>query len=361
MLYVTGLELSTSLSNAERYISVSDGIPQYYIFTPKYPYMKYSYHVSDVNNPLIINFNLIDKVTYKVQVLSGYFPFEIKTIYRNEQIIVLPRQLKELCFEENEVCTINVNIELENKNDDQSSKLETTFYQYYGTPIYLEKNAEKSDILIGNEEKHYYFDIGQGEMGDITIDYKRGFGYIFGKVVPQINKEFDPKADWRGMYDFPKEMTDTLRYETYLKKIIITSEDTKNCENGCYVLITVINMLSRRNTNLDEKIAYLPHRISITPRIYQKDFDEEKTRPRVKIRVNDFIIGNLYLTFDKIFEFYQVILPNDSEYLFIDWQADRSSLYINVGDERPTKDSYHFIFNSTTVISQISFSFESIL
>ena len=40
-------------------------------------------------------------------------------------------------------------------------------------------------------------------MGDITIDYKRGSGYIYGKIVKKDEKDSNP--DWRGMYSFLKE------------------------------------------------------------------------------------------------------------------------------------------------------------
>ena len=46
-------------------------------------------------------------------------------------------------------------------------------------------------------------------------------------------------ADWRGIYKFPKEIKDSLRYEPYLKKILILPEDTNKCDLGCYALITV--------------------------------------------------------------------------------------------------------------------------
>ena len=361
MLYITGLELSNTTTGSERYISVSDGVPQYFIFSKKYAYMKYSYHVSDQKSALIINFNLIDKAPYLVEVLFGYKPFIGRKIYRNEQIILYASQLQENCPEVDEVCTVNVNIELENKEDERERKLETTIYQYNGAPTFLEKNAEKQDILLGNEKKYYYLDIGQGEMGDITIDYKRGSGYIYAKVEPKVNMAFDPEADWRGMYKFPSHQNDSLRYETYLKKIIITPEDTKECEFGCYLLITVINTFFREYSAFDEKIAFLPYRISIIPRIYTEDYVEEKSKPRVKIKVNDFIIGNLYQTYDKIFEFYSVTLPYESEFVYIDWQADKSSLYINVGDERPTLESSDFKFESTGYDTIFSLRKEDIL
>ena len=47
MIYVTGLELSNSESGSERTISVTEGVPQYFIFTNSHPFIKYTYFVSD--------------------------------------------------------------------------------------------------------------------------------------------------------------------------------------------------------------------------------------------------------------------------------------------------------------------------
>ena len=56
--------------------------------------------------------------------------------------------LKKNCLVKSEVCTININIELDNKEDDKQTKLETTIFQVNGSPIYLEKNVVKQDILF---------------------------------------------------------------------------------------------------------------------------------------------------------------------------------------------------------------------
>ena len=348
LFYLTGLELTNSDTGTERSISVSDGIPQYYIFTKKYPFMKYSYHISDLNNPVIINFNLLDKAPYIVKVYFGYLEKVRKTIYRNENIILISSTLKEECKDKDEVCTINLSIELENKDNENESKLETTIFQVRGAPIYLEKNVVKQDLLLGNELRFFYLDLGKGDTGDITVDYKRGNGYIYAKVVNKMNTEFDPKADWRGIYEFPINKNDSLRYETYLKKIIINPDDTKNCDEGCYLLITLVNAYYKKYTESEENIAYLPYRVTITPRIanIEKLYESELV-PIIKMKINEFVVGNLYPTDKKIYEYYQVTLPFDSDYVFIDWQADKSSLLVNVGEyNKPTKDNHHFQFNS---------------
>ena len=335
MLYVTGLELTNTNTGAERSISVSEGVPQFYIFTEKYPVIKYSYHISDVSNTLVLQFNLVDKAPYKVTISFGDYNKET-TIYRNIQLFVYSSDLSTNCRYKDDVCTVNINIELEKKNRDR--RLETTIYQINGSPIYLEKNVVKQDILIGSVRKYYFMDIGKDETGDITIDYKRGSGYINAKVVKKQLDEIQEYPEWRGIYQFPKSKEESLSYETYLKKIIISNDDTKDCDDGCYILITVINSVYRETEEFDEKREIIPYRITLTPTIIPKDAYDPKSEnllPKVKILANEFVIGNVFSSEQKIYNYYTINLPYDSEYLIIDWQADKPSLFINVGDDRP--------------------------
>ena len=44
-----------------------------------------------------------------------------------------------------------------------------------------------------------------------------------------------------------------------------------------------------------------------------------------------------------MYEFYQLTIPYDADKVEFEWQSDSSILLINVGEERPTIDKYHFI------------------
>ena len=43
-----------------------------------------------------------------------------------------------------------------------------------------------------------------------------------------------------------------------------------------------------------------------------------------------------------IYNYYEVTLPFESDYVFFDWQSDSINLFINVGEERPTINEAHF-------------------
>ena len=339
IVYASGLELSNSmLSWNGRAISLSEGVPHRYTFTEKYNFIFYSYHVSDISKILVVNFNLIDKAYFQIIIYINKIELRKENIYRNGQLYIKPNEFKGKCLEK-EVCTVNINVEMRNEILDK--KVEVTMYQIDGTPFYLEKNVVKQDVLHGNKVKHYYFDIGNKEYGDITLDFKRGSGFIYASIQERNIKKPMANPDWRGLYHFPMAINESLKYQTYGKKIIINENDTNICTEGCYVLISIISNIKYKENYQDENI---PFRISLNPRIIKKGDNLEI--PKVKIDINEFIIGDIvYNRTDQIkYDYYIVTLPYDSDYVFIDWQADSPSLVINVGIERPTISKANFTF-----------------
>ena len=347
MIYATGLELTNNKDDLDKSILVSEGIPQYYSFTNKYPYIKYTYYISDKNNQLVISFNLIDKGTFKITVYSNLSPFLTREIYRNEQIFITKEQLEERCLN-NEACKFDVLIEL--VNTEKERRVITTIYQVNGAPIYLEKNAIRQDILLSSIKKKYYMDIGKNDEGDITIDYIRGSGYIYATIVDKNHPILMQNPEWRGIYRFPRDIVTSLSYDTYLKEIQLTKIDTRNCDDGCYLLITVENSVFDPSILIDGNSKLIPYRITITPRILQKEEDEtsEYLIPKVRMSVNQFVIGNILNTTDKISTYYQVRLPYESDYVIFDWQADKPSLFIDIGIDRPSieEGQHDFVFKS---------------
>ena len=149
--------------------------------------------------------------------------------------------------------------------------------------------------------------------------------------------------EWRGLYHFPMANEDSLKYDTYTKKVYINKTVTEKCEDGCYVLISIISNLQYYGHYEDEST---PYRISINPRIFNSD--EILGNPKVKMEVNEFVIGNIDFSSSNTpkMDYYTLVLPYESPYILFDWQADRCSFYINIGTTRPDKDNADFPFNT---------------
>jgi len=349
MIYASGLELENKDTGLQRSISLSEGVPHSFLFSEKYYTISYAYHLSDLNNSVVIDINLIDKSTFLAYIYFDYYTYKNLTIFRNQQIFIYPSDLKAYCIKD-EVCTINIvmKMQLDPNSKKLDKRVETTITQVNGSPIYLGKNVVRQDFLVGENEKLYYLDIGKEEQGDITINYKRGSGNIYVSIVKKTELMEKEGADWRGIYKFPKEIKDSLRYEPYLKKILILPEDTNKCDLGCYALITVKSSNLRNTNYTDEKDINIPYRITITPRIIQSGLAKYSEIPCVTIPMNEYIVGNIEISSgENLYYYYDIVLPFESEYLMIDWQADAPILLMNVGPENPSIDKNDYKFNCT--------------
>ena len=341
MVYTSGLEISNSINEWNgRSISLSEGVPHRYTFSNQYSYIFYAYHVSDQEKTLVLNFKLIDKNYFDINIKINRVYLRNVSIYRNSQIYIKKDDFVKRC-EELEVCTVLVTVKMRESKIDR--RMEFTMYQIDSTPLYLERNVVKQDIIHGDKFKHYYFEITDKEYGDITLDFKRGSGNIYACVENRTRADPMNQPDWRGLYHFPTTNEESLKFKTYGKKILISKEDTKKCSNGCYVLISIVSNSKYFGDYEDETV---PFRISINPRVMK--IEDNIQPPKVKIDVNEFVIGDLVynLAPNRVYDYYTVTLPFESDYVYIDWQADSPLLLINVGDERPTKDTdkAHFSF-----------------
>ena len=340
MIYVAILELVEEINFISRKaITLSEGVPHRYIFTEKYPSIYYAYHISDYSKTVFLNFVFEDFGSFyiDIQVMKN----NLKSIYITKEcsINIEPYELLGKCLDM-EVCTIFVIINMDKNNiNNINKKIDFNIYQMNSLPIYLEKNLLKNDVIYGNIIKRYYFDLNQYEFGDITLDFNRGSGNIYASIQPRILKNPMENPDWRGIYKFPTSVKESLSYAFLNKKIIIEKE---KCTQGCYVLISIMS-----NIIIDEEFQddLTPYKITIIPRIISLNKKIDISNQKVKIKINEFIIGDINLIFKNEikYDYYEISIPYDTNYIYIDFQGYNPSFIINVGKTRPSLD------NKTTI------------
>ena len=335
MVNVAGLELSESYEKWNgRAISLTEGVPHIFTYTKNHRFISYAYHINNYANGLIINLNLIDQGNFEVFINVERKLLKKLNISKDSNIYIEPPEFLGKC-EDMEVCTIIVSINA--NNIDVNKRTEISMNQLHRTPTYLEKNAIKKDIIHGNIVNRYYFEIYDGEFGDITLNFERGSGNIFAYIQERNLKTPMEFPEWRGIYQFPKTSEDSLKYDSYNKKIIIDKSDTEKCVQGCYVLISVENNIFFDENYIDD---FTPYRISLNPRIVLLMNDNTQVNS-VRMKLNEYIIGDINLLMSKYtkYDYYEITLPYDSEYIYIDWQGDDPSFLINIGNIQPTLDN----------------------
>ena len=122
-------------------------------------------------------------------------------------------------------------------------------------PYFIPHGLHKEDFLAANSTLFLYTTLSPNDEGFISLDFMRGSGAIYAKIVKIEDKETDP--DWQH-YKFPRTKEESLYYEFYNKKIVFSSEDTNKCQNGCYLLMTIQSSVKGQ---MDEQYRY--HQFSV--------------------------------------------------------------------------------------------------
>ena len=115
------------------------------------------------------------------------------------------------------------------------------------SPFYLQKNILNLGFMPINTFKHYfYMEVFKGEEGEIMLRNKIHSGYLLYKIIKKNKEEKDIIID-----DFPINNYSLLyKYDAFSKKLNFTSDETDECEDGCYLLINYYSLEIKLN-NID--------------------------------------------------------------------------------------------------------------
>ena len=340
MLYVSGYESEDAQTSTE--ILVGENINQQIIFDENFKSVRFLYPEADMKKDLALYVNVVDKAIYNVKIIVNNKmdnPIKTITVTRSQIFYLESSEFTSIC-KENNLCNIIVQIDYQSSLPSipkTNPMIEVTIRHILNTPTYLQKGIAKKDFTCGDNYYYLYTDIGKNEAGEVSVNFLRDFGNVWGKVVrkDQVNKE--EGANWR-VYRMPSDdWGDGLPYNGYIKKFSVGVEQTQDCIEGCYLLLSI--RISQIGEYVDDSKFY-PFSIitKITPNNHAYT-----DIPKVVIQVDEFVIGNVDLAEnERIYEFYQVWLPHDSFLVQFDWQSEIAGLYINVGDSRPTTKNADF-------------------
>ena len=335
MLYVSGIESKDDLYEKE--IIVGENINQQIIFENGFDKVRFLYPQADSEKDLAIYVNIIDQAYYTIKIFFNTKEYQSKILTRTQIFYIPLTDIMDVC-KKDQLCSIVVQIELTNKFIKTDPMIEITIRQIKNIPSYIQKGMAKRDFVCGDNYYYLYTDIGKNEEGEVLVDFLRDFGNIWGKIVRKDQTSIDEEANWRGIYRMPsQDWEDSLEYNGYIKKLKLRPENTADCIEGCYLLLSI--RVSQIGEYVDDSKFYpfsIITRINPNNRAYTDI-------PKVVIQVDEYIIGNVDVSdSDRISDFYEVWLPHDADRVDFDWQSGVAGLYVNLGGIRPTTKNADF-------------------
>ena len=117
--------------------------------------------------------------------------------------------------------------------------------------------------------------------------------------------------------------------------MLFGTKDTENCENGCYLLISI-----ESSTGGSVNDNFRSFQLSIIVNLIPSNGDLKNNGTIVQIQPEQYIIGSLTdkekINSKEMYEFYQLNIPFDAKTVEIDWQSDSAIFLLNVGKKRPS-------------------------
>ena len=337
-IYATAVEINKKHLNNLRDIILPDNTPQRVMFGDNLNHTSYGYVHVDFDYDLLILFDLKHTAQYKIKIYYENKERQTEeTIVANEIIHLKSDEWKDRCKDKNRPCYIEIDITLEKTKEEKNPVLELSVKSIPSkTVTYLPKSLMKNDYIPKDISQYYYTELGVAQSGYININFLRGSGKMYARIVEE-KQDPEVEANWRRKYVLPSN-DQYLTMNPYRKKIYFDTFG-KKCEDGCYLLINVFS--DDKNEDPNQEIYY-PFTIDVE--IFPSVLDTKI--PIITASIDQFIIGTLdVIDFTgDIYTIYQVFLTSDAEEVVIDFQSDSGGIFINVGEERPKISTAHFQF-----------------
>ena len=248
--------------------------------------------------PISLSFFIKERVKFNITVSNGIKKFE-RTIAYIDRILIDTN-----FFPKNKGDIIEISIVKIEK--EKNAVLIAKVIEDYTKPKYFQKNILNIEFIPTNVTYQYYFiEVFKGEEGEIVLNNKRYDGILKSLLIKK--KEGEDTDECNILYNskcYPKEDEINLfDYNEYSQTLYIYSDETENCEDGCYLLITYF---SRYLNNTIQKIKGTE--FSLLSRIVnQKDSSPQI----VNIPLNEYIFGTLEeLPINN--HYYSVYIPDNT-------------------------------------------------
>ena len=227
-----------------------------------------------------------------------------------------------LCLER---CNLNISIEYKNLNP---ILLNFKIIEKNSISIlqknYLNKGFISADDI--NSYQYYYMEVYKGEEGEIMLHNKKKKGELFGLIIPKSKIN-----DINNSNNYPKEYLlnepNYLIFNNHSLKLSFYFNQTYQCEEGCYLLITYYSMISQTYNSVGFEFT-----------LFVKIWDDLDISPQIiNIPFNEYIFG--YFEEDSInHHYYSIFIPDNISQIII--QIEGNYIEGFMGEDKRKLNTY---------------------
>ena len=301
------ISMNSYILNSEPEIKIQNKEVNYFYFeTDEYDLLKISYDIKEVLKESYagLSFLFNNKCNFLIKIFyinEKSNSTKIKRIYNSSSIFL---DSAFLLYDPYEEKGGNLTIYIENL-DKKSLLLRFKIIEKDSISL-LQKDALNFGFVTSETVYQYFYtEVFQGEEGELVLHKKRVYGLLYGKIVD--------KSDISDLNDtsiYPNEDTDNttvLSYNYHSLQLNFSYENTTNCTEGCYLLITF------KQRKPDGDYPLIGFEFTILTRFWNYT---DYISNIVDVPFNEYLIGS----FEKssiTHHYYSLYVPEDADKIII--------------------------------------------
>ena len=273
--------------------------------------LKLIYNHDNNRNPIIVSFFIKEKARFRIECNDGEEKIN-KTIYYKETILIKPHS-----------SNIQYNI-LITRIDQVNSTMIIKASGNNSSSFYLQKNILNLGFIPQNEKcQYYYMKVYKGQEGEILLNNKRLNGMLISQIKNKNKNDdiIDIKLYPECNKNINLSNNNYLHFDEYNKKTSFNSNNTKNCKDNCYLLVTYYSDQHNSYVNITG------NEYTLLTRVWDED---DFISQLINVPLNEFIFGAMDNTSYNV-HFYSVFIPEESDYITIEIHGENTVSYAKKG------------------------------
>ena len=238
-----------------------------------------------------------------------------------------------------QVCSIVYEFSALNEDEiEEGIHIEFSVKSRAKVPSFLRQRKFREDVVYSGNTQYYYTSVAKGDAGEVMINFYRGSGKVYGRLVGKEVVEENP--NWNGKVVLPTKNSPDLidNYDPFTKCLTYTEKDTDKCAQGCDLYIAVES---------DEKYNLLTEQINEFSIYLRTTNNEDYKKTIVDIPTNEYIFGAIEKPVtENYYEYFSFVMPYDVNEIIVEFQTETCSFYMNYGEERPSRGNANWTFNA---------------